>query len=91
MKLNQLAIVAADIADIDGWDAVTAARMAGVIEMHPVSVARVARAADVAAAARHIVIEDPARWPRAYVEAQLENLTTPQLMRLSLALKEIIK
>jgi hypothetical protein len=90
MKLNQLAIVAANIADANGWGAVTAARIASVIEMHPVSVARTARAADVATAARHLVDEDPDRWPRAYVEAQLDTLTTPQLLRLSITLKEII-
>ena len=89
MKVNQLAIVAANIADANGWPAVTAARIAATIGMHPVSVARIARAADVATAARHMVDEDPDRGPRAYVEAQLDALTTPQLMRLSIALKEI--
>jgi hypothetical protein len=90
MKLNQLAIVAAGIADAEGWRAVTAARIARVIGMHPVSVARIARAADVATAARHLVDAEPDRWPRAYVEAQLDTLTAPQLLRLSIAVKETI-
>jgi hypothetical protein len=90
MKLNQLAIVAAGIADAEGWHAVTAMNMARTIGMHPVSVARIARAADVAAAARGLVKADPAHWPRAYVETQLENMTTPQLLRLSIYVKEII-
>ena len=85
-----MALVAASIADAEGWRAVTAARIARVIGMHPVSVARIARAADVATAARHLVDAEPDRWPRAYVEAQLGTLTPPQLRGLSLALKEII-
>jgi len=89
MKLNQLAIVAASIADAEGWRAVTAVRIASVVSMHPVSVARIARAADVATAARHLVDAEPDRWPRAYVEAQFDTLTPPQRLGLSLALKEI--
>jgi hypothetical protein len=90
MKLNQLAIVAAGIADANGWRAVTAANMAKTVDMHPVSVARIARAAEVLAEARDLVNSAPDRWPRAYVETQLENLTTPQLLRLSIYVKEII-
>jgi hypothetical protein len=90
MKLNQLAIVAAGIADAKGWHAVTAANMARTIGMHPVSVARIARAADVATAARLLVIVDPARWPRAYVETELAGLSRRNLAALAAALKEII-
>ncbi len=82
MKLEDIAIAAADVAEAHGWGAVTLVAVSREMKAHPVSVARSASKAEVHAAAAELVQSDGMRYPRAAVELRIGQLSHTQRGRI---------
>jgi len=82
MKLEDLALAAAELAESHGWDGVTSRAVAQTLKLNPVSVSRKAGLPLIVSSAREVVEADRMRYPRASIELQLGMLSHTQRRRI---------
>ena len=87
MKIQELSLAAAKIAEERGWAAATSLAIANKVKRHPVNVARSAPIRDITARAEVIVMNNSDTYPRAAIELQIGALDHPQRLRLLHALE----
>jgi hypothetical protein len=74
MKIQDLALAAAELAELKGWPEVKAVSIARALCVNPVSVARSASIKDIKAAAEKVVNAHKMRYPRAAIELRIGDL-----------------
>jgi hypothetical protein len=86
MKIKQLALAAAQVAEAQGTAAVTSSAIAQSIGINRVSVSRSALLPDIIAESKAIIASEKMTYPRAAIEYGIGELTHHQRQRVLRAL-----